>query len=269
MSSSVATSPGTDLAARQALLTGLAQALRLLADHVQPHANAAVEIAELAARAEELAAEAWKQSAARTSDPAGIRALADAFQAFIAEAAELSSRAARSAATTREVGTTMVSHAKALNKLATNSIPPDIATLRVSLRPVVASLELLPVRLAENRAMADDVASLGAKATELGTQAMNPRAHSRPAGVVALEIYRNLRTLGEEAAAVADTMRADVVRMRSAFNGVAGQSGRLATAGQPPPPPPSAETRIGKVVTQGRAVEWGTGIRRGPTTIPS
>ena len=262
MSSSIGSSPAADAAPRQALLTALAQGLKLLADHTLPHANAAVEVAELAARAEELAAEAWKRSGARTPDPAGARALAESFQAFIAEAAELSWRAARSAAATREAGAIIASHASDLAKLATSSVPPDIATLRATLRPIVVSLEQFPARLAENRAMADDVASLGAKATELGAQAMTPQAYSRPASAAALAIYRNLRILGDEAAALASTMRSDAERLRSAIGSIAGHAGRLATAGQAPALTATAETRIGNVVAQGRAIEWGSGTPR-------
>lgn len=262
LSSPIASSPAADAAPRQALLTALAQGLKLLADHALPHANAAVEVAELAARAEELAAEAWKRSSVRTPDPAGARALAESFQAFIAEAAELSWRAARSAAATREAGAIMVSHASELTKLATSSVPPDIATLRATLRPIVASLEQLPAHLAENRAMADDVASLGVKATELGAQAMTPQAYSRPANAAALAIYRNLRILGDEAAALASTMRSDAERLRSAIGSIAGHADRLATAGQAPACTVTAETRIGNVVAQGRAIEWGSGTPR-------
>ena len=262
MSPAIATSPGSDAAARQALLTGLAQGLKLLADRALPHADAAVEVAELAARAEELAAEAWKQSAARTANPTGARALAESFQAFIAEAVELSARAARSAATTREVGATLRSHAAELAKLATNGVPPDLATLRTTLRPVVSSLEQFPARLAESAVLADDVASLGTKATELGAQAMAPRANSQPASAAALAIYRNLRTLGDEAASLASTMRSDAERLRGAISGIAGQAGRIATAGQTPVAVATAETRIARIVTQARGIEWGVGTAR-------
>lgn len=259
--------PAADIAARRAVVTGLAQGLKLLADHVLPHANAAVEVAELAARAEQLAAAAWQQSAARSPDPAGARALAESFQAFVAEAAELSSRAARSAAATRDVGATMTSHAGALSNFATGSGPSDIAALRAALRPVVASLEQLPRHLAESRAMAGDVAGLGAKAVELGARAANLQANARPASATALEIYRSLRILGDEAATLAGTMQADSERVRNAIAGIASQAGRLATAGQDAAPPFTAASRIGAVVTQGRtlqegAMDWGTGTRR-------
>ncbi len=259
--------PAADNAARRALATGLAQGLKLLADHVLPHANAAIEVAELAARAEELAAAAWQQSAARIPDPAGARALAESFQGFIAEAAELSGRAARSAAATREVGATMAGHAAALREFAAGSGPSDLTALRATLRPVVASLEQLPRHMAESRAMADDVAGLGAKAVELGARAANLQANARPASATALEIYRSLRILGDEAATLAGTMQADSERVRSAIGGIASQAGRLATAGQDAAPPVTAASRIGAVVTQGRTLqgatmEWGTGTRR-------
>ncbi len=262
MSTSAPPTPAGDAAARQALLTGLAQGLKLLADRVLPHANAAIEVAELAARAEELAHEACKQSGARTADPGAARTLAEAFQEFIAEATALSERAARSAAATREVGATMADHAGELTKLAAIGTPPDLPTLRTALRPIVASLEQLPIRLAESRAMADDVASLGSKAGALGAQAMNPQANARNASAQAMAMYRSLRTLGDEAAALAATMQSDADRVRKAIGGIASHAGRLATAGGAAPPPPTAATRIAQVVTQGQAIEWGAVTRR-------
>ena len=84
--------------ARRALLGGLVMALKLLAQRILPQADTALEVAELAARAEELAAEAWKLGAARVPDPARTATLQAEFQAFLEETAELSTRAAHAAA---------------------------------------------------------------------------------------------------------------------------------------------------------------------------
>ena len=60
----------------------------------------------------------------------------------------------------------MIFQRAALREFAAGSGPSDLTALRATLRPVVASLEQLPRHMAESRAMADDVAGLGAKAVE-------------------------------------------------------------------------------------------------------
>lgn len=248
--------PG-DGAVRHALLKGLVLALQLLATNVAPLAEAADDIALLAARAEELAAAAWKASSDRTRDPAIAAALARDFNAFVTDAAALSARAARSAAASREVTATMQAHAATLASVSQEGAT-DIATLRIRLRPVALSLEELPKRMEESRTLAVDVASLGGRATELADLLSSHGGRTRSAAETAIAIYRGLRDLAEEAAQVGQTMLNDAARMRGAITGVVGHASRIASPSAAPsaaPPAGSAPNGAGVVPRTATAVD--------------
>jgi hypothetical protein len=253
---------------RRELLAGLAMALQLLAQRILPQADTAHEVAELAARAEELAAEAWTLGAARIPDPARAAALEADFRTFIAEAADISGRAAQAAAAVRAVGQAIASHGTELTSLAGSKEADDLAALRTRLRPLLTTLEQLPERIAASTALAQDVAAMGANAARLGAQALAAQDQRLPAGEKALALYRSLRAIGQEAGAVAETLLADAQRLRGGIAGIASGVSTIATPGAPPA---SAEARLSQVVAHGAGkgtapappagLDWGIGRR--------
>lgn len=253
---------------RRELLGGLALALQLLAQRILPQADTAHDVAELAARAEELAAEAWRIGASRLPDPARAAALQAEFRAFIHEAAELSERAARAAAAVRAVGESIGTHAANLSHLATSPEADDIAVLRTRLRPLLATLEQLPERIAANTALAQDVSAMGANAAKLGADALAAQDHRIPAGEKALALYRSLRAIAEQAGTVAETLLADAQRLRGSIGSIATGVGQIANPGTAPA---TAESRLSQVVAHGTgaaprapptgALDWGIGRR--------
>jgi len=262
-----------DASSRQLLLVGLAQALKLLAERVLPQANTATEVGELAARAEVMAATAWRLGAALIPDPDRVQALQAEFRSFIAEATALSARAARAAVACREATDTLGAHAAEMTGLANAPGTPDLATLRALLRPVVTSLEQLPDRVAASEGLADDVAALGHKAAALREQALAAEGRRRSATEAMVAIYRTLMDFAVEAAGIGQTMMADAERLRSSIGGVAIHASRLASPSPSPTGPApnaNAEARLGKVVTQGAriadrsggALDWGAAARR-------
>lgn len=234
--------------ARQALLSGLGQALALLADKLTPHGDAAREVATLAAQAEELANRTWAFSRARAPDPRAAAELAAAFQSFIAEAADLAERAGRAAAGSREVAATIRNHADDLAELGRGFAGvDDIAALRARLRPLAASLEALPARLQAGREVAADVARLGTHAGELADVAQkltDPRQRS----TAAMAAYQGLRDFAVTAGEVAGAMLKDAERVHGAVAGLAGRATILASASA------AAETAR-RVSAQGRMQE--------------
>ena len=254
---------------RRELLGGLAQALQLLAQRILPQAETALEVAELAARAEELAAEAWTLGSARIPDAARASALQEAFRSFIAEAAELSARAARAAAAVRAVGTAIDTHGTELARLAGSPEAENLAVLRATLRPMLATLEELPRHIAESKAVAGDVSAMGSSAAKLGQEALAAQDHRIPAGAKALALYRSLRTIAEEAATLSSTLLAEGQQLRRTIAGIATDVGRIATPA-PPAPAGDASSRLARVVAQGTgtstgppagALDWGIGRR--------
>jgi hypothetical protein len=248
--------------ARRALLGGLAMALKLLAQRILPQADTAHEVAELAARAEELAAEAWKLGASRVPEPARAAALQAEFQAFIEGAAELSARAAHAAAAVRVVGEAIETHGTALSSLAQSPEADDLAVLRTRLRPMLATLEQLPDRLAASTALAEDVAAMGTNAARLGGEAMAAQGHRIPAGEKALALYRSLRAIGQQAGTVAETLVAEGQGLRGTIGRIASHVGQIATGTAQP----TAESRLTQVVAAGTgtptppadALDWAT-----------
>jgi len=253
-----AASPGP----RQQLLLGVAQALRVLAERLAPQTDAMQDVYDFVVRAEEMAEEAWQLGTARVPDAAKATALAAAFQAFLAEAADLSRRAAQQAAASRELSGNMASHATGLAEMATSPDSHDLAALRARLRPVMVTLEALPTRLAAGDGLAADVAVLGTRAAELGAQALAVQQHKVSAAEKALAICRSLRTLAEEAGTIAETLRTDTDRLRRTIGGVVSQVGHMAAAGAPSAKPDGAEARMAQVVAQG------TGTARAPPAAP-
>lgn len=215
--------------ARREVLGALALALKLMAERILPQADAALEVAELAARAEELATRAWELAGARIPDRARAEALQVEFRDFIEHAVDLSARAAHDAAACREAGGAMERHASDLTSLARSPEAGDIAVLRARLRPIVASLEQLPVRIASSKVMAEDVVALGARAAKLGDEAMAAQGHRIAASDKALALYRSLRGIADEAGVLAANMLADSQRLRGTIGGIATQVGQIAT----------------------------------------
>lgn len=255
-----------DPAPRKQLLLGVAQALRVLAERLVPQTDAMQDVYDFVVRAEEMAEQARQLGAARVPDTARAAALAADFESFIAEAAELSRRAAQEAAISRELSGTMAEHAGGLAQMAAGPESHDLASLRARLRPVMTTLEALPARLAAGAGMAADVAALGTRAAELGTQAMAVQQHRVSAAEKALAICRSLRTLAGEAATIAETLRADTDRLRNTIGGVVTQVGRMSAPA--PAKPVGAEARMGQVVAQGaraapsQSIDWGVGRPR-------
>ena len=100
MSEIASTPPAT---AKREALDGVARVLGMLAAGLQTQGDAAREVALLAVRAEQLAAQAWQFSKDR--DPSGAVAadLATEVALFIADASVMSQRASAEAAATRDV----------------------------------------------------------------------------------------------------------------------------------------------------------------------
>ncbi len=265
MPSDHAAPPG-DPNARRALLGGLAMALKLLAQRILPQADTALEVAELAARADELAAEAWKLGASRVPDPARAAALQAEFQAFITETAEVSDRAARAAAAVRVVGEAIETHGTALSTLAQAPEANDLAALRAKLRPMLATLEQLPDRIATSKALAQDVAAMGTNAARLGNEALAAQGHRIPATEKALALYRSLRAIGQEAGTIAETLVAEGQGLRNTIGSIAAHVGQIATGTAQT----TAESRLAQVVAVGTgtstppagALDWGIGRGR-------
>lgn len=257
-----------DTQARRELLGALAMALKLLAQRVLPQADAAREVAELVARAEELAAEAWQLANARNPDPARAQALQAAFQGFLEGATDLAGRAARAAAACREMGQAMVDQAADLSQLASSPEAGDLRVLRTRLRPVLASLEHLPGRIEASRTLAQDVVEMGAKVAKLGGEAIAAQGYRLPATEKALALYRSLRGIADEAGTVAATLLAEAQHLRGTIGGIATQVGQIATGSANPA---SAEARLSHVVAHGAgaappradtAIDWGAGRLR-------
>jgi hypothetical protein len=163
--------------------------------------------------------------------PAGTRAeaLAQEVQAFIDDAAGLSQRAAREAAASREVSEAMQQHALQLSGVAQDvEAANDIATVRARLRPLVTALTDLPARLQNGTAIAQEVADLGARATDISDRAEGLMENARTPGVAAVAIYRELREFADNAGAIAEQMRDDADRARNAIVTMARQAGHLA-----------------------------------------
>lgn len=238
------------IAGRRALVLGLAQALELLGRRMAPHADAAAEVAALAARAEEIAEAARLVTLGRGA----AAALAGELTAFIAEAQAVAARAAHSAAASREVGALMDHHAGQLGALlADPAAAADLASLRSGLRPLVGALESVQARLAEGGMVADDIAALGGRATGLAQQGAG-----RAAGESAVATGQLLRRFASDAAAAADTMRAEAAAMRAGLNSVARATVTIATGVAAAPE--TAASRMDATMRQGTrlatAVAW-------------
>lgn len=251
--------------ARRELLGTLALALKLVAERILPQAGSANDVAELAARAEELAAEAWTIGGSRVPDPARAAALQAEFRTFIEEAAALSARAAQAAAAVRTVGEAIGTHGRDLANLAQSPEADDIAVLRARLRPMMATLEQLPQRIADSNALAEDVAAMGPRAEKLGQDALAAQGHRIPASEKALALYRSLRAIAEEAGTVAATLLAESQQLRGTMAEIATRVGQIATPGAAATT--TAQARLSQVVAHGTgaapppaaALDWGIG----------
>jgi hypothetical protein len=246
------------------LLRSLTMSLGRFSQRFLPLADTARDVAVLVVRAEELAAEAWKLSASRIPDPARADALKDAFRAFIAEATELSIRAAQVAGVVRTVGDAIATQIPVLTKFADSEKVDDIDALRTQLRPLLATLEQLPGSLTASSNLAQDVVSMGANAARLSSQALAAQDHRIPAVEKVLALYRSLRDIATEAGTVAQTLLADVKRLRDGITGIATSTAQIVTTENGVM---DATARLSQVISAGvarappSAIDWGVGGR--------
>ncbi|GAC1338326.1 MAG: hypothetical protein NVSMB18_04550 [Acetobacteraceae bacterium] len=204
--------------ARRDILSGLTQALALLGARMQPQADTAREIAMLAARAEEIAQEAWTIGTTLLTANARLAALDAAFQSFIADAGELSRSAARQTAVSLEVAAAMETF-KAEMKAASLDLEgvDDIGVVRARLRPLASSIAALPARIQSGTAIVDEVAALGERALGLAESAEGLHAKGRNSTQSAIAIYRGLRAFAESAAEVATNAHKAAARASGAI----------------------------------------------------
>ena len=248
----------------RALLGSLTILLQRFSQRFLPLADTARDVAELAARAELLAAEAWNLSASGIPDPARAAALLDEFRAFIAETAELSSHAAQVAGVVRAVGDAIATHIPVLTKFADSEKVDDIDTLRTHLRPLLATLEQLPDSLTATSNLAQDVVSMGANAARLSSQALAAQDHRIPAVEKVLALYRSLRDIATEAGTVAQTLLADAKRLRDGVSSIATSTMQMDTTKNGVA---GALARLSQVVSHRNerappsAIDWGVGGR--------
>jgi len=247
MSEITSTPPAT---AKREALDGVARVLGMLAAGLQTQGDAAREVALLAVRAEQLAAQAWQFSKDR--DPSGAVAadLATEVALFIADASVMSQRASAEAAATRDVTAALDHQAEDL-RAAGRSLTgvDDITLIRARLQPILDTLSAIPARLKSFTGIAADVSALGDRATQLAGRTSGLFENATVRGVTGVAIARDLRELANAAALVAKDLVKDNKAMRDTIAGMQTQALQLGVSGKPEGP---AAVQIKSVIAAGR-----------------
>ena len=244
-------------ATNREIFQGLAKILAMLANRMQTQDEAAIQIALLVPRAEELAAQARALAVARSPESGAAAALAAGLEAFTEETEKLAQRAAREAAASRAAGAILKGQAAELGAVArTLDGVNDKALIRSRLRSLLETLAALPARLKAVKAVAADVASLGSSARDLADSTQGLQANARNPGIIATALYRGLRDFADTAATVASSMADDAERVRQSIGNVGDRATQLASPGAAAArPEATAIGRMQAVVTPGAAAQ--------------
>ena len=173
-------------------------------------------LATLAARAEEIAAMAWRLSADITTD--ATAQLAAALDGFSHEVNAVAGRVGHAVITARRVADIMEAHAGELAHIAEDlagDADADAALLRSRLTRLVNALDTIPEHTAETVGLAGDIAGLSGRAVLFAARARALTSAANPAQL-ALDIARDMRGFAEAAAAIAVHLSADATRAREA-----------------------------------------------------
>lgn len=171
-------------------------------------------LATLAARAEEIAAMAWRLSADITTD--ATAQLAAALDGFSHEVNAVAGRVGHAVITARRVADIMEAHAGELAHIAEDLVgDADAALLRSRLTRLVNALDTIPEHTAETVGLAGDIAGLSGRAVLFAARARALTSAANPAQL-ALDIARDMRGFAEAAAAIAVHLSADATRAREA-----------------------------------------------------
>jgi hypothetical protein len=245
---------------RRALLQGLAEALTSISDRLRRLETTKRMIFLLTANAETIAEQARRLGDPRVSgEAASGPALVTQLQALASAYTVLSERVAGEIANERSAAVALAQHARSLLRFVQS---PDHAasgsTREESLLALVDGLTALAGREAGDQATVDAIRQLAGRAAALAAEAEALEAHkgSHAMTRASAALYRGLRDIAEETAAVSRRIEDQVTALRSVISGMAASAGQLvaAEAGSGLPP---AEDRLRQLVHQGHAaMDW-------------
>ena len=236
---------GSAAAEDRAAFQVLTKLLAVIGTRLQ--SDAACQIALLAPRAEQLAAQAGAFASIRGSAREAASALSAVLRVFLEDTVKLAEHAAREAAASRDAGAILKVQAAELEAVdLAVSGANDKAVIRAKLRSVLGALAAIPARLQTMTGVATDVAALAGRAREMADR-VNGLDGGNP-GAAAMEIRRRLLDFAEAAATVAVGLYADAESIRQC---IAGMSGCAATLGSPEAAAQarSEATAIGRIPT--------------------
>ena len=241
------------MAMKRELLAGLAQALRQLGGRLRLQEETALRMATLVGRAETVAAHAAELSRTRNASAEMTTRLAQEVAAFVHEVAVVADHARKSALDARALADALSGHAREITTFAASKEVLSLPELRAQLRPLASTLSDAPARFSAPQEIRSEVSALAEEALSLAERANGLSANGRAASVVAVSIYKELRSFAEHAASLSDWIGGDVAVGIAAAEAIANQA-TAAGEGRPQPVAPipgTAFTRVQSVVQAG------------------
>ena len=242
---------------RQAMLAQLAGALAALGGKMRAQQQAAIDVCALGTRAEEIARSTRDLAFDRRRAPeGGLRALSGELDEFAAEMLATAERVQQDSLLGRAVAEALGGHAADLADLAQQrEEAEDPAAIRTRLRPLVATLDALPVRMKASRERTAEVGALAARAQQAAAQAATLAAGAAPGAAPGrqdqmLALSRELNRLAQDAASVSAQFSADAAMAVRVAEDMAGQAAGLST-GRPAGP----AAALSQVIGAGHAME--------------
>jgi len=222
--------------AKRQVLMDLSGALSVLSDRMRSQQANATKITVLAATAEKIAERSRNLSNLKIQEfQRAIPGLVAEVDAFARTAAEASMRAGQAALLGKEVAAAIAAHSTDIAKLGGEMDHLlDANAVRAYLRPLTATLSILPERLKANNAMIEDVTALAVSAGGLSERAAKLTGVGRYAFQAAVDMSRDLRDFAEKAASLSLGMAREAAGAVKAIDSMSKQTLGLAT-GQPAP----------------------------------
>lgn len=237
------------------LFSGLAEALGVLAQRLTGQEDAARDIADMAFRAEQIAARAKSINTGGSRNGLGImQELAAELGAFAIDMVAHAARATQESALSQKIAAALLRHTKLMTEHSSSTADP--AVLRTHLNGLLEVLVAVPGQLAANTALARQMAALAERATQLVVTAHEAVKQRNSLSRSAADLHRELSSVANDAATASAQMLSEATAIRATADTLAKRTARLTqTPAQRAAAQAAAlETKVHSVIDQGKTI---------------
>lgn len=206
---------------RREALTGLSEALTVLAGRLRARAAASDDFIRLTDRAKAIAGQAWEVRTSRWGFVENVGKLAEELDLFARHAASAATRATAETAGNMAVAHALIAQAGRIATLRQSPGAGSDHEIRAELQPLEATLTTMHEHATDDSTVSADAAALARRAAELATMAHTVRNGGRAGEEAVAQIGKSLVGFIEDANVIA-------TRLSIASTGLSESAARMA-----------------------------------------